>query len=36
VVSQALIGGDRLEGLGDGSVYDLLESSAHVAINTGS
>ncbi len=35
VVSQALIGGDRLEGLGDGSVYDLLESSAHVAIQHG-
>jgi GntR family transcriptional regulator len=35
VVSQALIGGDKLEGLGDGSVYDLLESSAHVAIQHG-
>src|SRR4249919_3939802 len=30
VVSQALVGDDALEGLDDGSVYDLLESSAHV------
>jgi GntR family transcriptional regulator len=35
VFSQALIGDDGLEGLGDGSVYDLLESSADVAIQHG-
>jgi GntR family transcriptional regulator len=35
VVAQALVGGDALEGLEDGSVYDLLESSAHVAIQHG-
>jgi GntR family transcriptional regulator len=35
VVSQALVGGEALEGLDDGSVYDLLESSAHVAIQHG-
>lgn len=35
VVSQALVGVDALEGLDDGSVYDLLESSAHVAIQHG-
>ena len=35
VVSEALLGGDALEGLEDGSVYDVLESSAHVAIQHG-
>lgn len=35
VVSQALLGEDALDGLADGSVYDLLESSAHVAIQHG-
>jgi GntR family transcriptional regulator len=35
VVAQALVDGDALEGLDDGSVYDLLESSAHVAIQHG-
>lgn len=35
VVSQALVGDDALEGLEDGSVYDLLETSAHVAIQHG-
>ncbi len=35
VVSQALLGDDALEGLEDGSVYDVLESSAHVAIQHG-
>jgi GntR family transcriptional regulator len=35
VVAQALVGEDTLEGLEDASVYDLLEASAHVAIQHG-
>ena len=35
VVAQSLIGEDVLEQLEDGSVYDLLESVAHVAIQHG-
>jgi GntR family transcriptional regulator len=35
VIAQALVGSDALEGLEDGSVYDLLESSAQVAIQHG-
>jgi GntR family transcriptional regulator len=35
VVAEALIGEDSLGGLDDGSVYDLLESVAHVAIQHG-
>ena len=35
VVAQSLVGKDVLEQLEDGSVYDLLESAAHVAIQHG-
>ena len=35
VVAQSLVGEDVLEQLEDGSVYDLLESAAHVAIQHG-
>ena len=35
VVAQSLVGEDVLEQLEDGSVYDLLESVAHVAIQHG-
>ena len=35
VVAQSLVGEDTLAQLEDGSVYDLLESSAHVAIQHG-
>jgi GntR family transcriptional regulator len=35
VVAQALVGEDTLAQLGDGSVYDLLESAARVAIQHG-
>lgn len=35
IVAQALVGEDTLAQLDDGSVYDLLESAAHVAIQHG-
>jgi GntR family transcriptional regulator len=35
IVAQALVGEDMLSRLGDGSVYDLLESAARVAIQHG-
>jgi GntR family transcriptional regulator len=35
IVAQALVGEDALDQLEDGSVYDLLESAAHIAIQHG-